>query len=126
MHHHKMRFWDADTSTMIYPDDRNADHIRLYLNGAVAEHDSWVQNGRLMISTGVSDKNNNEIYQGDYLRCVWDFPKDEEEICFVDYVTSGARFTPWLYCDCTVSLIEVEIIGNLYQNPELQEAEKRV
>ncbi len=73
---------------------------------------------------GLKDKNSKEIYEGDILRdknqavCVVGFGAD------MDNVTFGFRLeylqTVNSYC-IEPSLVEFEVIGNIYENPELLE-----
>ena len=78
----------------------------------------------LMQYTGLKDKNGTEIYEGDILRC--DPDTANEDVKVVEYVASeydGVGFKPLIdqYYDngCLYSVYEV--IGNIYENPELLE-----
>ena len=86
-------------------------------------------NGALMQSTGLFDKNCKEIFEGDILKCTsfdgslwyetvsWDSTlagfatqQDGYDATAISYTTDSKAIT-------------IEIIGNLHQNPELVEAE---
>lgn len=82
----------------------------------------------LMLFTGLLDKNDREIYEGDILK------DTDNEIYYVDFIrgcfylkTNYKSFphlgwTEWLpMCeiDRLVNPTEFEIIGNIYENPEL-------
>ena len=71
--------------------------------------------------TGVRDKNRKEIYEGDIVKCEW---KQKG-----DFITAEIRFGSggfYLYhydflCFCAKNetLEDGEVIGNIFQNPEL-------
>ena len=86
-------------------------------------------NGVLMQSTGLFDKNGKEIFESDILKCTsfdgslwyetvsWDSTlagfatqQDGYDATAISYITDS-------------KVITIEIIGNLHQNPELVEAE---
>ncbi len=73
--------------------------------------------------TGLSDKNGRNIFDGDVVRVY--YPFDDPENCVVSWSKEGAR---WDFggCDayfCTPSK-NCEIIGNIFDNPELLEGDK--
>ena len=76
----------------------------------------------LMQYTGLKDKNGEEVYEGDVLK--WD---DTEETGYVEYMEETTEYVvdEWKEGNkrskghSLSSVDEVEIIGNIYQNPEL-------
>jgi len=73
--------------------------------------------GKLMQYTGLKDKNGKEIYEGDLFNYMCDDGCIEKncEVVFND----GAFRTRW---GCLIKDIidwEFEVIGNIYENPEL-------
>ena len=83
----------------------------------------------LMQSTGILDKNNKEIFEGDVVRQVRTQPTTENDIITgVVTMLEGA----WLIMNDNEQLAsylwsetdENEIIGNIYENPELLEVEQ--
>lgn len=70
----------------------------------------------VMQSTGLKDKNGKEIYEGDIIKIISKNRK-WEGIKIVEWDAPRAMFTPSQirYADVTAT----EIIGNIYQNPEL-------
>ena len=79
-----------------------------------------INNQTLMQFTGLQDKNGKDIYEGDIL-------KRGEGISFVVWGLDGWRFNSWmpdgmrLYTslDKITDKEIAEIIGNIYENPEL-------
>lgn len=75
----------------------------------------------LMQYTGLKDKNGKEIYEGDVIEYEdqwWsrDGDNNREEVKWNDENASYAHFAAG---DWTVGPDEVEVIGNMYENPEL-------
>lgn len=73
----------------------------------------------IMQYTGLKDKNGKNVYEGDVLRFVSNGKKEKCEVKFVDgcFIVSGIKnLTSWWLCDYDECY---EIIGNIYENPEL-------
>jgi len=94
----------------------------IYAHGARA--------GVPMQYTGLKDKNGKEIYEGDILKLVlvdWsDVPEDiftvsseqfVEDVCYLKAIIANAIEVE-SQTDC------IEVIGNIYENPELLEGEE--
>ena len=74
---------------------------------------------------GLKDKNENEIYEGDVVRYDQDscdsLNRKNGVIAKVEYKEYGFKpFTDdqWI-CDHYISLDNIEVLGNIYENPEL-------
>lgn len=129
----KFRAYDKITNTMVYNlqnmydgmygpyTDSNGKEVDIY---AIANAD-WINSfGEILTSgapimqfTGLQDKNNKDIYEGDILK-VSEYPTDNR---LVEWDAVG--FEPFLEHNDADGLSgrEVEVIGNIYENPELLE-----
>ena len=80
----------------------------------------------LMQSTGLKDKNGSEIFEGDIVKYEAGCNTVTEEVAYdKNFAGFGVRdadtdiiFTFWLLAE-NVDLSSLEVIGNIYQNPEL-------
>ena len=129
----KYRAWDRLRNEMNYKvmvgncdtDDENWTCPIIWIE----EKKDWLHfddYGYIMQSTGLKDKNDKEIFEGDIVRQVRTQPITENEtITGVVTMIEGA----WLImndCEQLASYLwsetdENEIIGNVYENPELLE-----
>ncbi|MDK2932375.1 MAG: hypothetical protein PWP27_185 [Clostridiales bacterium] len=134
----KFRVWDKKNNRMITPKKFTTIKPVIDFNGNLGVMDTyknWHWHGivpedeyELMLFTGLLDKNDREIYEGDILK------DTDNEIYYVDFIrgcfylkTNYKSFphlgwTEWLpMCeiDRLVNPTEFEIIGNIYENPEL-------
>ena len=105
----KFRFWNITGKTLFY--NTQEDDL-----GWLIAHP---KNYHAMQYTGLKDKNGVEIYEGDivqhhdHLEAVYGIVSwDEEEAAFTPGVGLMSENKSWL-----------EVIGNIYENPELLEAE---
>jgi uncharacterized phage protein (TIGR01671 family) len=78
--------------------------------------------------TGLKDKNGKEIYEGDIFPCLYAFDGCTEHVMVVEWNEKRAAFLPrWDYTKCQQKAVQktmndlpsLEIIGNIYENPEL-------
>ncbi|WP_415408984.1 YopX family protein [Staphylococcus agnetis] len=127
----KFRVWDKRKNEMYNPDE-----LTIQINGseiivALASSLHQIFNYELMQSTGLKDKNGKEIFEGDVVRAEHDnFSMDEitpeykPYIGFVKYVNTGySIITKDAYHPClsNIRIINIEVQGNKFENPELME-----
>ncbi len=113
----KFRVWDKVQNIM------RTDLLSLSVNDALGKTIFFreggylnQENAEIMQYTGLKDKNGKEIYEGDVLK--WTHPdfqdkKVEHKILKMLDIRKSLMIEP----DCRMGWIE--IIGNIYENPEL-------
>lgn len=133
----KFRAWDSEANIMIYSDHRTRKLYDVYYGFEMNEKgelecrwegdftESHVLDGgildNIMQSTGLKDKNGFEIFEGDIVNHYWS-NEVGESFCHktviknpFDYKVNEAMYL--IYAD------ELEILGNIWENPELLEGE---
>jgi len=86
----------------------------------------------IMQSTGIKDKNGVEIYEGDILKLHAIFLAPDDKIGYLEYspkygysiIFEGNRLYRQEYWASTNKL-NYEVIGNIYENPELLEGHEK-
>jgi uncharacterized phage protein (TIGR01671 family) len=116
--------WDYVIDTMWHKCIESNGHGILGSGGTEAKFEVGgyaIEEGDLMQYTGLKDKNNKEIYEGDMVfyedhewevRLVydrWDMVNGDKTVRDDDFADDPG-WTSWGFC---------EIIGNIYENPEL-------
>lgn len=127
----RFRAWDKEFKEMVQVDALVFDEQIIkatYKNGNVVKDD--LKNYVLMQSTGLRDKNDIEIFEGDILKVtnlsswleVVSF--NEDKAMFVSKETKRKVEETPLYDLFNTDIFEVEIIGNIHTNPELAEVKQ--
>lgn len=104
-------------------------------DGKTWQEPKW-SNATIMQYTGLKDKNGKEIYEGDIVLDQWthyDTKFKRHEVRFGQHETSRDYYASTAYGwfirgkgSLTSDLaIQIEVIGNIYENPELLESEKQ-
>src|SRR5437870_5331032 len=127
----KFRTWDTLEKQMLVVEQLNLDDGEVYTEGDVNSlyfrqlPEESEPNCVLMQFTGLTDKNGNEIYEGDVLRNtkskdVFEVHWDAEMATFEgidrrERKVGGVTYGPTLFPMSG----KLEIIGNIYENPKL-------
>ena len=128
MHEIKFRAWDMNNMFFI-------EYINFpikYIRGSTESGEQCIlsKNAILMQYTGLKDKNNKEIYEGDIIRGVWYFHHILYENAVVERDTFvigeyGIKADTWIVNKKNLqriplhSLSDIEVVGNIYENPAL-------
>lgn len=110
----KFRSWSKDKG-LLYAKLSKGDYV-----GDLIE---VFRNGELNQFTGLQDKNGKEIYEGDIIQ------HDNDALASIIYIAEGNFSgvyikTPYGWVQHRLDVDEFEVIGNIYENPELLEGNK--
>lgn len=127
----KYRAWDKEFKEMVVVNALVLDEQVIkatYKNGNVVKEDMKCYD--IMQSTGRKDKNSEEIFAGDILKVTnkehWFeivFYNEEKAMFVTKEIRKGFKVpeSP-LYNLFDTSLFAIEVVGNIYENPELLKA----
>jgi uncharacterized phage protein (TIGR01671 family) len=117
----KFRTWDNCCNAPEFRDSGMSDSIETRTFGNLLTFSDAIQmlwpDSVLLQYTGLKDKNGKEIYEGDILRCSF----MEREIGVIQWHGNGF-WIKWPNGDLSLPIeMNREVIGNIYENPELLE-----
>lgn len=125
----KFRAWDKHGQKMFANDEL------IIWNGNVYANDSkkltcnnlkgWsIDDEYLMQSTGLVDKNGKEIFEGDIVKMSKDVYSEPTYYEVVRHYGGGYRLESKQHgCELWLRHTDCEVVGNVYENPELLEDE---
>lgn len=110
----KFRFFDPTTKEMNYQ-EKLIHHHSIWISGIYYE--------TLMECTGLKDKEDKELYEGDIVRC---YEHKESFVGVVEFMHGmfGFRDKDSDFIELACWVTSLDILGNIYENPELLENKK--
>ncbi len=119
----RYRAWDKEFKEMVQVDALVFDEQIIkatYKNGNVVKED--LKNYILMQSTGLTDKNGKEIFEGDVVKMAKNVYSEPTYYEVVRHRGGAYRLDSKQYgCELWLRHTDCEIAGNIYENPELLE-----
>lgn len=119
----RFRAWDKEFKEMVQVDALVFDEQIIkatYKNGNVVKED--LKNYILMQSTGLTDKNGKEIFEGDVVKMAKNVYSESTCYEVIRHRGGAYRLDSKQYgCELWLRHTDCEIAGNIYKNPELLE-----
>ena len=122
----EFRAWTEEGKVMYYDVYPSKDDTLLLSYDEIAFDEVPASDFILMQSTGLKDKNGKEIFEGDIVKYKSSCHTYTEEVAYdkhfagfgVRDANAGIIFTFWVLAG-DIDLSSLEVIGNIYENPEL-------
>lgn len=99
-------------------DQPSAGEVFLTREIGTSRSSEFIEDVQVMQFTGLHDKNGVEIYEGDIINCerIW---WDEDGLEFVKEAVTNMGIPQFHSGDWSRDTAEVEVVGNIHENPEL-------
>lgn len=123
----KFRVWDkVDKRMIVHEQDfipLKVTNIGVFKLDPLIEENRWIlmeqDRFEIMQNTGLKDKKGRELYVGDIVKA---YKHNEYEFVREIIFSHGSFvFGNWWWCEFLNIFRDVEVIGNIYENPELLE-----
>ena len=121
MRKYKFRVWDKMRLQFIYPEDNNQQHFIIDLNGQFhnLQNGSGADDYIVQQYTGLTDKNDKEIYEGDIIHLKFNDESANLVVKWDKYMGLEYHNGGW------TSMVHVdthgEVIGNIFEHKHLLE-----
>lgn len=123
----KFRAWDGSSLSRMYsPLEAMVGDSDIWIFDEDSEGNEWIVNNdlSLMQSTGLTDKNGKEIFEGDVVKMAKNVYSEPTYYEVVRHRGGAYRLESKQYgCELWLRHTDCEIAGNIYENPELLEVE---
>ena len=124
----KFRAYDSGSLCRMYqPDEVMVGDGNIWIIDEDDVAGSWIVNNdlNLMQSTGLHDKNGKEIFEGDIIKMAKDVYSDPTYYEVIRHRGGAYRLESNQHgCELWLRHTNCEVIGNIYENPELLEVQK--
>ena len=121
----KFRAWDGSSLSRMYsPLEVMVGDSDIWIFDEDSEGNEWIVNNdlSLMQSTGLTDKNGEEIFEGDVVKMAKNVYSEPTYYEVVRHRGGAYRLESKQYgCELWLRHTDCEIAGNIYENPELVE-----
>lgn len=121
----KFRAWDSGSLCRMYqPDEVMVGDGNIWIIDEDDVAGSWIVNNdlNLMQSTGLLDKDGQEIFEGDIIKMAKDVYSDPTYYEVTRHRGGAYRLESNQHgCELWLRHTNCEVIGNIYENPELLE-----